>query len=78
MLNTEDINTGLGKGKLFTIERDHPAAADNNERLTEIHAIILADISNLAYDIWIKGDKQDTLIGILRNIHYNKKREGIF
>lgn len=64
ILNTEDIDTGLGKGKLFTLESDNPAAANNNQVWNEIHAIIPINQSNLAYDIWVKGTK-DNLIKII-------------
>ena len=68
ILNTEDIDTGLGEGKLFTLERDHPAAAGNKEIWTEIHAIIPVNKNNLAYDIWVKGRKGN-LLEILESIH---------
>lgn len=64
ILSKEDIDIGLGKGKLFTLQRDNPAAANNNQVWNEIHAIIPLDQSNQAYDIWIEGTK-DSLIKIL-------------
>jgi hypothetical protein len=67
ILTTEDVDTGLGKGKLFTLERDYPAAAGNNEIWIEIHAIIPVSKNNLAYDIWVKGEK-DTLLEIFKSI----------
>jgi hypothetical protein len=65
-LSAEDINIRLGKGKLFTLNRSHPAASNNNETWNEIHAIIPAH-NKLAYDIWIKEDKE-TLLNILKSI----------
>lgn len=67
ILSTEDIDIGLGKGKLFTLQRDNPAAANNNQVWNEIHAIIPIKKSNLAYDIWIEGTK-DNLIKILGSL----------
>jgi hypothetical protein len=67
ILNTEDIDTGIGKGKLFTINRSNSAAANDNKTLNEIHAIIPANKNNLAYDIWVDGNK-DTLLNILKSI----------
>lgn len=68
ILNTEDINTSIGKGKLFTLKRSNPAASNNNETWNEMHAIIPANKNNLAYDIWIKGTK-DTILNILKTIN---------
>lgn len=68
ILNMEDINTSIGKGKLFTLKRSNPAASNNNETWNEMHAIIPANKNNLAYDIWIKGTKY-TILNILRAIN---------
>lgn len=68
-LNTEDIDTSLGKGKLYTLERSTPAASNNNETWIEIHAVIPAIKNNQAYDIWIMG-KKDILLDILKSMHY--------
>ena len=67
ILNSEEINTSLGKGKLFTLKISNPAASNNNEIWNEIHAIIPSSNNNLAYDIWIKGTK-DTLLSILKSM----------
>lgn len=64
ILSKEDIDTDLGKGKLFTLERDNSAAANNNQVWNENHAIIPINQSNTAYDIWIEGTK-DNLVKIL-------------
>jgi hypothetical protein len=68
ILNTEDIEVSLGKGKLFTLKRSYPAASNNNETWNELHTVIPTNQNNLAYDIWIKG-KKGTLLSILKNIH---------
>lgn len=68
ILSTEDIDTSVGKGKLFTLKRSNPAASNNNETWNEIHAVIPANKNNLAYDIWIKGTK-DTILNILKTIN---------
>lgn len=63
---SSDEDTALGAGKIFTLSRDNPAASGNSETWTEIHGIIPAG-NNLAYDIWVKGEK-DILMNILKNI----------
>ncbi|WML43856.1 hypothetical protein [Neobacillus sp. PS3-40] len=68
ILNTEDIDVSLGKGKLFTLKRSNPADSNNNETWNEIHAVVPANKNNLAYDIWIKG-KKNILLNILKSIH---------
>lgn len=65
--NTEDIDISIGKGKIFTLKRNYPAASGNNEIRIEIHAIIPSDKKNSAYDIWIK-EKKDILLSILKSI----------
>jgi hypothetical protein len=66
IINTEDIDISIGKGKIFMLKRSYPAASGNNETWTEIHAII-PSVNNLAYDIWVKGEK-DILLHILKSI----------
>lgn len=68
IINTEDIDISIGKGKMFTLKRSNPAASGNNETWIEIHAIIPADKKNSAYDIWIK-EKKDILLNILKSIN---------
>ena len=68
ILSTEDIDSSLGKGKLFTLERSNPAASNNPKTWNEIHAIIPVNNNNMAYDIWINM-KKDTLINILKSFH---------
>lgn len=68
ILNTDEIDTSLGKGTLFALERSNPAAANSSQVWNEIHAIIPVNQSNLAYDIWIKGTK-NTIINILKSFH---------
>ena len=66
-LDSEDINTNIGKGKLFTLKRSNPAASNNNETWNEVHAIIPSNKNNVAYDFWIKW-KKDILLNILKSI----------
>ena len=68
ILSTENIDSGLGKGKLFTIEQSNSAASNNTKTWNEIHAIIPVDKNNMAYDIWINV-KKDILIDILDSFH---------
>ena len=68
ILSTEDIDSSLGKGKLYTLERSNPAASDNPKTWNEIHAIIPANKNNMAYDICVNV-KKDTLINILKSFH---------
>ncbi|MFL0268067.1 hypothetical protein [Candidatus Clostridium radicumherbarum] len=67
ILSTEDINSNLGKGKLFMLELSNPAASNNPKTWKEIHAIIPSN-NNKAYDIWVNVNK-DTLINILKSFH---------
>lgn len=69
ILNTEDIDISLGKGKIFTLNRSNPAASNNNETWNEIHAIIPISNNNMAFDIWIKGEKA-TLLTLLSGIQF--------
>lgn len=66
-LSSEDITTNIGKGKLFTLRRSYPAASNNNQTWIEIHAIIPTE-NNLAYDFWVK-DNKDILLDILKSIN---------
>lgn len=68
ILNTEDVDSSLGKGKLFTLELSNPAASNNPNTWNEIHAIIPLNNNNMAYDIWVNV-KKDTLINILKSLH---------
>ncbi len=65
---SEDINTSLGKGKIFTLKRGDTAASGNNETWIETHAIIPSKEKNLAYDIWAKGTK-DGVLSLLKGIY---------
>jgi hypothetical protein len=56
VLGTEDVETPLGKGKMFLLERDQPAASGNNQKWREVHAIIPLDGKKTAYDFWLKVD----------------------
>ncbi|UZQ51236.1 hypothetical protein [Clostridium kluyveri] len=66
-LKSEDINTSLGKGKLFTLKRSNSAASNDSTTWTEVHAIIPYNKNNLAYDFWVKVRK-DILLDILKSI----------
>lgn len=68
ILSTEDIDSSLGKGKLFTLERSNPATSNNTKTWNEIHAIISVNNNNMAYDIWSNA-KKDNLINILKSFH---------
>jgi hypothetical protein len=68
ILSSEDIDSSLGKGKLFTLERSNPAASNNPNKWNEIHTIIPVNNNNMAYDIWVYV-KKDTLINILKSFH---------
>jgi hypothetical protein len=68
ILSTEDIDSSLGKGKLFTLERSNPAASNSPKTWNEIHTIIPVNSNNMAYDIWVNV-KKDTLINILKSLH---------
>ncbi|MFL0247119.1 hypothetical protein [Candidatus Clostridium stratigraminis] len=65
ILSTENIDSSLGKGKLFTLELSNPAASNNPKTWKEIHAIIPTN-NDRAYDIWVNV-KKDTLINILKS-----------
>ena len=65
ILSTEDIDTTIGKGKLFTLEESDPATSDNYKTWNEMHAIIPTNKNNMAYDVWVNV-KKDTLINILK------------
>jgi|GEM_PF-3008869 len=67
ILDSEDIDVSLGKGKLFTLNRSNPAASSNTETWNELHAIIPAHKNNLAYDIWLIG-KKEMLLNILKSL----------
>lgn len=66
-INTKDIHTNLGTGKLFTLKCGNPAASGSTETWDEVHAIIPVNGNNVAYDIWLKGTK-DNLTEILNSI----------
>lgn len=68
-LSIKNINTCLGKGKLFALERSNPASSGSNVTWNEFHAIIPIYNKNLAYDIWVKGSK-DILLNILKSIQF--------
>lgn len=68
-MSTEDIDTSLGKGKLYTLERSEPAASNNTKTWTEVHAIIPVVENKRAYDVWLMGQK-DILLSILKSMHY--------
>lgn len=68
ILSSEDIDSSLGKGKLFTLEISNPAASKSPKTWNEIHAIIQSNNNNMAYDIWVNV-KKDTLINILKSLH---------
>jgi hypothetical protein len=68
ILNTEDIDSSLGKGKLFTLELSNPAASNKPKTWNEIHAIIPINNTSMAYDIWVNV-KKDTLLNILKSFH---------
>lgn len=68
ILSTEDIDSHLGKGKLFILERSNSAASNNPKTWNEIHAIIPTNKNNRAYDIWVNV-KKDTLIHILKSFY---------
>lgn len=68
ILSTEDIDTTIGKGKLFTLEESDPAVSDNYKTWNEMHAIIPTNKNNMAYDVWINV-KKDTLINILKTFN---------
>lgn len=65
---SQDINTNLGNGKIFTLKRSDTAASGTNKTWIETHAIIPSKGKNLAYDIWANG-KKDIVLSILRGIN---------
>lgn len=69
-IKSEDINTALGSGKLFTLKRSEPAASGSNKTWTEMHALIPINDRNLEYDFWIIGNR-DMLLKILKDSGLN-------
>lgn len=60
-LSEEDTETPLGAGKIFVLERDHPAAVNNPEKWQEIYAVIPIPNKDLAYLFWITSDTQENI-----------------
>ena len=52
-LSEEDTESPLGAGKIFVLEREHPAVANNPEKWQEIYAVIPKPNKDLAYLWWI-------------------------
>lgn len=73
IVTSEDIHTNIGTGKLFTLECSEPATLSNSTTWNEVYAIIPDHDSKVAYDIWIKGTK-DNLMVILNSIHESKDK----
>ncbi|MDP4084990.1 MAG: hypothetical protein Q8934_10300 [Bacillota bacterium] len=68
ILKTDNVEVSFGKGKIFTLLRDNPAASNNSKTWNEIHAILPINKNNLALDVWVQGNK-DILLSILKSIH---------
>jgi len=61
ILTEEDIDSALGTGKIYVLERSHPAASGNQEKWQEVYAVIPISNKDLAYLFWIKADPQESL-----------------
>lgn len=61
VLTEEATDSPLGTGKIFVLERSHPAAANNPEKWQEIYAVIPIPNKELAYLFWIKADSQESM-----------------
>ncbi|HVJ49092.1 DUF4362 domain-containing protein [Desulfitobacterium sp.] len=57
IVQTEDITSGLGKGKMYILDRDTPAASAEQRRWTEIYVVLPISNSNLAFGISIDTDE---------------------
>jgi hypothetical protein len=58
LIKSEDVNSGLGKGKLYLLDQSDPAAASANRSWIKIYVLIPIKDQRLAYSIWVDTDKK--------------------
>ena len=69
IVSSEEVNTSLGKGKLYVLSRSNSAASLDTKTWFEIHAVIPIINKERAYDFWIMGKNKYALLNILKGIN---------
>lgn len=68
IVGVEDIQSGLGKGKLYILERDRSTASQSPRTWIEYYAIVPIEGYSLAYNVWIEAEDLDSDLQTMKNI----------
>ncbi|WP_434512142.1 hypothetical protein [Desulfitobacterium sp. AusDCA] len=68
IVRAEEIKSGFGNGKLYTLERSEPAASKTPRTWNEYYAIFPIKGENLAYNVWVESDDLDNDLITMRSI----------
>lgn len=68
IVSVENIQSGLGKGKLYKLERDRSTASQSPRTWIEYYAIVPIEGYNLAYNVWIEAEDLDSDLRTMKNI----------
>ena len=58
LIKSEDVNSGLGKGKLYLLDQSDPTEASTNRSWIKIYVMIPIKHQGLAYSILVDTDKE--------------------